>query len=257
MSAQRTRYFMELSYKGTNYCGWQLQPKGRTVQGDLEKALCTICREEISVTGCGRTDAGVHASYYVAHFESVKINLDQPDFTRKMNSFLSKDIALYSISKVSLDAHARFDAHKRTYHYFINIRKNPFLQESSWCYQRALDVQLMNEAACILLEYEDFTSFSKLHTDVKTNNCTIYQAFWKEEECAVLQFTISANRFLRNMVRAIVGTLVEVGEGKLNLADFRQIIEAKDRAKAGKSVPAQALFLAKVEYPSSVWQSPV
>ncbi|MFV0522766.1 MAG: tRNA pseudouridine(38-40) synthase TruA [Mangrovibacterium sp.] len=247
------RYFMELAYKGTSYCGWQVQPEERTVQGDLENALSTICREKIAVVGCGRTDAGVHASYYVAHFNSAKEGLDAPDFTHKLNSFLSKDIALFSIRKVNNDTHARFDACQRTYHYHINIKKNPFTQESSWYYNRKLDVQLMNKACDILFEYEDFTSFSKLHTDVKTNNCTIYQAFWEEKNNS-LKFTISANRFLRNMVRAIVGTLVEVGEGKLSPDDFRAVIEAKDRGRAGKSVPPQALFLADIAYPKEVFE---
>ncbi len=253
MEEQAYRYFVELAYKGTNYCGWQVQPEQRSVQGDIEKALSTVCREEISLTGCGRTDTGVHASYYVAHFNSTKDNLHHPDFTYKMNSFLAKDIVLFAIHNVSAEAHARFDACKRTYHYFINTIKNPFVQESSWYYNRSLDVNLMNEACKILFEYEDFTSFSKLHTDVKTNNCTIYKAFW-EEEHGVLKFTVSANRFLRNMVRAIVGTLVEVGEGKLSLADFRAVIEAKDRGHAGPSVPAQALFLADIEYPKEIFK---
>ncbi|MFV0366078.1 MAG: tRNA pseudouridine(38-40) synthase TruA [Mangrovibacterium sp.] len=242
------RYFIELSYKGTNYCGWQVQPAERTVQGDLEKALSTICREEIAVTGCGRTDTGVHALHYVAHFDSNRTDLDDPNFTYKLNSFLAKDIALSRIWKVQPEAHARFDARIRTYHYFINTCKNPFVQESSWYYNRQLDVEKMNAACAVLFDYEDFTSFSKLHTDVKTNNCTIYAAHWDLKEDGVLQFTISANRFLRNMVRAIVGTLVEVGEGRLSLEDFRKVIEAKDRGRAGKSVPAQGLFLAEVGY---------
>lgn len=242
------RYFIELAYKGTNFCGWQVQPSERSVQGDLAHALSTVCREEIAIVGCGRTDTGVHASYYVAHFDSEKDNLDHPDFCYKLNSFLSKDIALFRIWRVADDAHARFDATRRTYHYFINMRKNPFVQESSWYYNRQLNVDRMNAACAILFDYEDFTSFSKLHTDVKTNNCTIYEARWEEKENGVLQFTIAANRFLRNMVRAIVGTLVEVGEGKLSLEDFRRVIEAKDRGRAGKSVPAQGLFLAAISY---------
>lgn len=241
------RYFMELAYKGTNFCGWQVQPQARSVQGDLENALSTMCRTQIAITGCGRTDAGVHASFYVAHFDSENEHLNHQDFTYKLNSFLSSDIVVFRIWQVNAHAHARFDATKRTYHYHINTIKNPFQQEASWYYRRDLHVELMNEACQILFEYEDFTSFSKLHTDVKTNNCTIYAAHWELEKNG-LQFTISANRFLRNMVRSIVGTMIDVGEQKISLDDFRQIIEAKDRTRAGRSVPAHGLFLANVSY---------
>jgi len=250
------RYFIELAYKGTHFHGWQVQPNAVSVQECIEKALSTILRETISITGAGRTDTGVHASYYVAHFDSVNEALDHPDFTRKLNSFLSKEIVIFACSKVSPEAHARFDAVSRTYNYFLNIRKDPFAQETSWHFQQKPDIDQMNAASRILFDYTDFTSFSKLHTDVKTNNCKIYFAEWKLEGAKIV-FTVKADRFLRNMVRALVGTIVEVGLGKINLDDFRQIIEKKDRGAAGLSVPAQGLFLVDVEYPEHVFQRTV
>lgn len=249
----KQRYFIELAYNGTRFHGWQVQPNAKSVQESLEKALSTICRESIAVTGAGRTDTGVHASYFVAHFESEKTTLDHPDFTYKMNSFLGPDLVIFRISKVGPQAHARFDATSRTYHYFINQRKDPFARETSWYFTRPLDVHQMNVACAVLFDYIDFTSFSKLHTDVKTNNCQIYYARWVEKD-QQLMFTIKADRFLRNMVRAIVGTMVEVGQGKLDIPGFRQVIEAKDRALAGASAPSQGLFLANIAYPEDVFQ---
>lgn len=246
------RYFIELAYKGTHFHGWQVQPNASSVQECLEKALTTILRQPVSVTGAGRTDTGVHASYYVAHFDTEKENLDHPDFVHKMNSFLSKDIVIFGITKVSSEAHARFDAISRTYKYFLNLRKDPFALETSWQFHIQPDVELLNVASRILFEYTDFTSFSKLHTDVKTNNCRIYQAEWAQEGMNIV-FTVKADRFLRNMVRALVGTIIEVGVGKIDLNDFRRIIEQKDRGAAGLSVPAQGLFLVDVAYPESVF----
>lgn len=246
------RYFIELAYKGTRFHGWQVQPNGISVQESLEKAISTITRETIAVTGAGRTDTGVHASYFVAHFESGNDNLAHPDFAHKLNSFLKEDITIFSIQKVGPSAHARFDAISRTYHYHINLYKDPFSTETSWYFYRHPDVKAMNEAAQILFEYIDFTSFSKLHTDVKTNNCKILQAEWIQKG-SKLVFTIKADRFLRNMVRAIVGTLLEVGIGKMNLAEFRQVIEQKDRGAAGLSVPAHGLFLTGIEYPKEIF----
>jgi len=250
------RYFIELAYKGTHFHGWQVQPNAVSVQECLEKALSTITRETIAVTGAGRTDTGVHSSYFVAHFDSEKLLLDHPDFTHKLNSFLNKDIVIFGISKVNAEAHARFDAISRTYQYHLNLRKDPFSLETSWYFFHQLNLATMNEASRILFEYTDFTSFSKLHTDVKTNNCKIYLAEWTQEGTDII-FTVKADRFLRNMVRALVGTILEAGIGKINLAEFRKVIEMKDRGAAGLSVPAHGLFLTNVEYPETIFKRTV
>ena len=250
------RYFIELAYKGTSFHGWQVQPNASSVQECLEKALSVITRETIAVMGAGRTDTGVHASYFVAHFDSEKENLDHPDFAHKLNSFLSKDIVVFSLSKVAAEAHARFDATSRTYHYHLNLRKDPFALDMSWYFLGKPDLVLMNEASRILFEYTDFTSFSKLHTDVKTNNCRIYHAEWTQQGSNIV-FTVKADRFLRNMVRALVGTILEVGIGKIDLVGFRRIIELKDRGAAGLSVPAHGLFLTDIEYPESLFRRTV
>jgi len=246
------RYFIELAYKGTNFHGWQIQPNAVSVQQCLEKALSVITRETIAVTGAGRTDTGVHASYFVAHFDSGKLNLDHPDFAHKLNSFLGNDMVIFGIPKVHSEAHARFDAVSRTYQYHLNLLKDPFSIETSWYFFRQPDLVKMNEASRILFEYTDFTSFSKLHTDVKTNNCKIYQAEWIQVGSSII-FTVKADRFLRNMVRALVGTILEVGIGKIDLAEFRTIIEQKDRGAAGLSVPAHGLFLTDIEYPEGIF----
>ncbi|MFV0376526.1 MAG: tRNA pseudouridine(38-40) synthase TruA [Mangrovibacterium sp.] len=248
----KQRYFIELAYKGTHYHGWQVQPNACSVQEEMERALSTICREEIAVTGAGRTDTGVHASYYVAHFDSENEKLDSADFVHKLNRFLGPDLVIFCLTKVDNEAHARFSAVSRTYHYFIQQQKNPFTRETAWQFNRNLNIQKMNEACKVLFEFEDFTSFSKLHTDVKTNNCKMYRAEWKQEGSKLL-FVVQADRFLRNMVRAIVGTMVEVGQGKLTVNGFRQIIEARDRGAAGTSVPAEGLFLADIAYPGTVF----
>lgn len=245
------RYFIQLSFKGTNYHGWQVQPNAVSVQAVLEKALSTVLRETIQVTGAGRTDTGVHARFFVAHFDSVAENLDRPDFVYRMNNFLPADIAFQKIWEVHSEAHARFDALSRTYQYFISRKKNPFAAETAYLFTLPLDVAAMNKAALALFDYTDFTSFSRLHTDVKTNNCKIYKAVW-EEDGGLLIFTITADRFLRNMVRAIVGTLLEVGKGKLSVENFREIVEAKNRNVAGTSAPAHGLFLTNIEYPESL-----
>lgn len=246
------RYFIRLSYKGTNYHGWQIQPNAITVQEVLNKAISTVLNVDVNVVGCGRTDTGVHASDFFAHFdvnEQVKFDCDKLSF--RLNRFLPNDIAIKQIFRVREDAHARFDALSRTYHYCITKVKNPFSLDSHWKVPYTLDVQKMNAAAKILFDYEDFTSFSKLHTDVKTNNCKIYQAEWKENGNELV-FTIKADRFLRNMVRAIVGTLIEIGRGKMNQDEFCKIIESKNRSNAGSSVPGHGLFLAEIEYPESI-----
>ncbi|MCF2220445.1 tRNA pseudouridine(38-40) synthase TruA [Chryseobacterium sp. PS-8] len=240
------RYFIEFSYNGKNYFGYQIQPNAISVQEELEKALSTILREEIKTTGAGRTDTGVHAKKIFAHFDTEKIP-DQ-ELVRRLNSFLPADISIKRIFPVKDDFHARFDATYRTYEYYISLEKNPFTEESAWQHWRKpLDVEKMNEACKILFEYEDFTSFAKLHTDNKTNLCKMYKAEW-EQHGSELKFTVSANRFLRNMVRAIVGTMVEVGSGKLKPEDVRKVIEDKHRNSAGTSAPAHGLYLVDVGY---------
>ncbi len=246
------RYFLQLSYRGTNYHGWQIQPNADSVQEVMEKTLSTILREEISVVGAGRTDTGVHASFYMLHFDSEKENLQHENLVYRLNRFLPDDIAVQKLLPVKSEAHARYSAVSRTYKYFITIHKNPFERETSYLFTLPLDINKMNEATKVLFEYRDFTSFSKLHTDVKTNNCRIFQAEWKENHQQLI-FTIKADRFLRNMVRAIVGTLIELGQGKLSLEDFRKIIEKKDRGAAGTSAPARGLFLVDVEYPEEIF----
>lgn len=240
------RYFIEFAYKGTKYHGWQYQPNAISVQETLNKALSTIFKTTIDVVGAGRTDAGVHAKQMFAHF-NLDTEINVPFYIHKLNSFLPKDIAIIDIHKVNDEAHARFDATKRTYEYYINSKKNAFESDDSWYYNNNLNVEEMNKACKILFDYTDFECFSKIHTDVNTFNCKIYEAFWQQKDDKLV-FTISADRFLRNMVRAIVGTMVNIGLEKISLEDFKQIIESKDRSKAGFSVPAHGLYLTKVEY---------
>lgn len=240
------RYFIHLAYKGTNYHGWQSQPDAISVQEILEKALETILRKPMSIMGAGRTDAGVHAKEMYAHFD-FDGSIDSQNLIRKLNSFLPKDIVIFNILNVHDAAHARFDATKRTYEYHIHTQKNPFECNDSWQYSIRLNIEKMNEACAILFEYIDFECFSKTHTDVNTFNCKIHQANWKQDEKNLI-FTISADRFLRNMVRAIVGTMINIGLEKVSLEDFKKIIESKDRGKAGFSVPAHGLYLTKIEY---------
>ena len=243
------RYFLHCSYKGTAYHGWQMQPNGVSVQEVLTKALQTILRDDsLDIVGAGRTDAGVHASCMVAHFD-VQIELtDISLFIDKLNSFLPKDIAVSKIIPVKADAHARFDAVSRHYEYRVTTKKDVFNTDLIVKVNKSLDFEKMNEAAQLLKNYRDFTSFSKLHTDVKTNSCVVMHAEWTQKSDSEWTFTIEADRFLRNMVRAIVGTLFEVGNGKITIADFIEIIEAKDRNKAGSSVPAHGLYLVDVKY---------
>lgn len=240
------RYFIEFAYQGKNYFGYQIQPRQISVQEELEKALSIILREEIKTTGAGRTDTGVHAKKMYAHFD-IDSEIDD-NLAHKLNRFLPPDIAIHRIFPVAEDLHARFDATYRTYHYCISWDKNPFTQDFSWqIWNRKLDIDKMNAACKILFEFEDFTSFAKLHTDNKTNNCKIFKAVW-EQNGQELQFTISADRFLRNMVRSIVGTMVEIGAGKISPEDLRQIIRGKNRNLAGTSAPPQGLFLVDVGY---------
>ena len=241
------RFFIQLSYNGTNYHGWQIQPNATSVQETLTKALSVVLnKKDIEIMGAGRTDSGVHASQMFAHFD-FENEIDSQTILHKLNSFLRKDIAVSNIILVDENAHARFDATQRTYEYKINSSKNVFLDELSWYYNKELNVNAMNESAELLLKFIDFQCFSKVHTDVNTFNCNISQAFWKTENDQLI-FTISADRFLRNMVRSIVGTLVYVGLGKISKADFQAIIESKDRKKAGFSVPAHGLYLTKIKY---------
>ena len=240
------RYFIELSYKGTNYHGWQIQPNAISVQEQITKAINTITQENIQLVGAGRTDAGVHAIQMFAHFDTENKLTD--NYVRKFNSILPNDIVIKSLKMVLDTTHARFDAISRSYEYRILLVRDPFYLETTWqLYQKKLQIDVMNKAAEILFEFEDFESFSKVKTDVKTFNCTITKATWILQGDH-LTFHITANRFLRNMVRAIVGTLIEVGTGKISLADFRKIIESKNRSEAGLSVPAKGLFLTEVCY---------
>ncbi|MDD4107970.1 MAG: tRNA pseudouridine(38-40) synthase TruA [Prolixibacteraceae bacterium] len=244
------RYFVRLSFKGTGYHGWQIQPNAITVQEVLEKSFSTILGRETAICGAGRTDTGVHASFFVCHLDLEDDNADLNKLIYGLNSLLPADISVQQIWKVPGDAHARFSALSRTYKYYISTVKDPFLTERSWYYRQKLDIDKMNEAASLLLYYQDFTSFSRLHTDVKTNLCKIFVAEWTVEE-HLLIFTIKADRFLRNMVRAIVGTLTDVGREKISVKDFIKIIEEKNRSSAGASAPSQGLFLADIQYPDA------
>lgn len=241
------RYFLKLSYNGAPFHGWQVQPNAVSVQSTIEEALSTVLRENISIVGAGRTDTGVNARQMYAHFDYDKEIPDIGKLINSLNRLVGKDIAIYDIIKVADDAHARFDATARTYKYFVTHQKSPFLYPLSWHCPQSLDYEKMNEACEVLKRHIDFTSFSKLHTDVKTNNCRIDYAHWQKEG-EMMVFTITADRFLRNMVRAVVGTLVEVGRGKISVDEFEQIILKKDRCSAGTSMPPQALFLWKVNY---------
>jgi tRNA pseudouridine38-40 synthase len=240
------RYFIHLAYNGSRYHGWQIQPNAVSIQETLNKAFSVLLQSAINLMGAGRTDTGVHAREMYAHFD-YESTFDIPSLVHKLNSFLPKDIAIYNIVPVPTEAHTRFDATKRTYEYHIHQFKNPFLDELSWYFHQPLDVDLMNQAAQLLFNYTDFECFSKVNTDVNTFDCTIFEAFWKQENKQLI-FTISANRFLRNMVRSIVGTLVNVGLHKIKLTDFKAIIESKSREKAGFSVPAHGLYLTKIDY---------
>ena len=242
------RYFIKLGYRGAAFHGWQVQPHDTSVQQCIEEALATLLRVPTPVTGAGRTNAGVNARLMVAHVDTEQPIDDVQRLVHSLNALLPPDIAIYSISPVHDDAHARFDATSRTYKYFAVSHKDPFRYPLSWKCSPDLDFELMNKAAAHLLDYIDFTSFSKLHTDVKTNNCRVTHACW-EQEGDQWVFTITADRFLRNMVRAIVGTLVEVGRHKMTIDEFCQVIERKDRCAAGTSMPGHALFLWDITYP--------
>ena len=243
------RYFIDISYDGSNYHGWQIQPNADTVQHQINLAFSTILNEEINVLGAGRTDTGVHAKKMIAHFDTNQ-TIDFEKFKYRINGFLKNDISLNDIYKVKEDAHARFSAISRTYEYRVSRTKNPFSVNSYFLF-RDLDFQSMKKACKFLHGSHDYTSFAKLHSENYTNNCEVYIANWKEDE-NLLIFTIKANRFLRNMVRAIVGTLIEIGEGKISFSDIETILMSKDRAKAGYSVPAKGLSLIDIEYPKEI-----
>lgn len=242
------RYFLHIAYNGTAYHGWQNQPNGISVQETIERALSLILKQDIAVTGAGRTDAGVHARNMYAHFDIVEEIENTDALTERLNAYLPNDIVIFSIKQVPDDMHARFSAKSRTYKYYVTTRKDPFEGIYRMRVNPTVDFEAMNAACRYLFEYEDFTSFSKLHTDVKTNNCKIMEAHWTQTSETHWEFTIKADRFLRNMVRAIVGTLLDVGSGKLTVEQFAEVIEKKDRCVAGMSVPAKALFLEEVEY---------
>lgn len=247
------RYFIILSYDGSAYHGWQIQPNALSVQEVVEEALSKILRFRVSVTGAGRTDAGVHAEVMPAHFDSEVPIGESGVFLNRLNSLLPKDIAARQIEVVNAEAHARFDALYRTYHYYLAGEKNPFSERYSCRYFGSLDFDAMNVAASYLKEVSDFTSFSKLHTDTKTNICNVTEAYW--EQCGGrMRFVITADRFLRNMVRAVVGTLLEVGRGKMSFQEFVGVINSKNRCCAGTSMPANALFLVDVGYPDEIFK---
>jgi tRNA pseudouridine38-40 synthase len=242
------RYFIECAYQGTNYCGWQIQENANTLQAEIEKALTVLLRNQTSITGSSRTDAGVHAIQQVAHFEVDNEILNPENLVFRMNKILPFDIAVKRIFQVKDDYHCRFEAISRKYEYRISKLKNPFQKGLCYEFNQDLNIDLMNEACQKLFQYIDFECFSKIKTDVNTFNCTIMEAHWEEQTGRMLVFHIKANRFLRGMVRAIVGTLLEVGAGRLSIEDFEQIILSKNRKNAGRAVPAEGLFLMEVNY---------
>lgn len=248
-----SRYFIFISFKGTSYHGWQVQPNSVTVQSIIDNALTVVLSEQVVTTGAGRTDAGVHALVFCAHFDSKSADLDtKKNLVNKLNGYLPKDISVNGIRKVVSDANARYNTISRTYRYYISLMKDPFSDEASWYLHGNINLQKMNKAARLLLKYSDFTSFSRLDSGAKTNECRIYNAIWVEKKNQLV-FTIKADRFLRNMVRAIVGTMVDIGFGRTGLGEFEEIILAKDRSKAGKSAPAKGLFLSAIEYPDEIF----
>ncbi|MDR1225433.1 MAG: tRNA pseudouridine(38-40) synthase TruA [Prevotellaceae bacterium] len=246
-----SRYFLGFSYKGTHFHGWQLQPNAHTVQAEVNRALSLLLGHDVDALGCGRTDTGVHARKYVAHFDADKNIPDTGGAIAKLNRILPHDVSVYELYEVNPEAHARFDATSRTYKYFITAARNPFLQEFAVFVHFPLNLDAMNAASAMLLQQTDFTSFAKLHSDVTNNDCHVTEAYWSvNEENSTIIFTISASRFLRNMVRAIVGALLDVGRGKLTLDDFKNIMEQKKRCSAVASAPARGLFLWEVAYGS-------
>ena len=248
-----TRYFIYISFKGTSYHGWQVQPNSLTIQKIMDRALTLILGENISTIGAGRTDAGVHARIFCAHFDSARSSLDaDKNLIFRLNRFLPHDIAVTSVRRVRPDSNARFSAISRTYKYYISLEKDPFSFDSSWYLYGEPDVESMNRASELLRGYSDFTSFAKLHSDNKTGTCRIFSARW-EADGNFLVFTIKADRFLRNMVRAIVGTMIELGRRRISIEEFERIVASRDRAAAGTSAPARGLFLCDIEYPAEIF----
>lgn len=247
------RWFIELRYNGGAYCGWQRQPDAPTVQERLDDALTTLLRQPVTTTGAGRTDTGVHASCYVAHFDAGQLPADAGTCCRKLNAILPADIAVTRLRRVRDDAHARFDAVERAYEYYIEPRKNPFTRALRWQYYVPLDIAAMNSAAQVLTRYDDFTSFAKLNSNNRTNICHVREAGWEVLDDGVLRFTIRADRFLRNMVRAIVGTLVDVGRGRYTPEEFEAILRARDLARSSGGAPPQGLYLSDVRYPETIY----
>ncbi len=244
------RYFIKLAYKGTNYHGWQYQPNAITIQELVNKTLSTLLKSTIDIVGAGRTDAGVHAIEFYAHFD-VNNEINTEEIIYKANAILPDDIVIYSIFKTDDNLHARFDAISRSYEYYIYLGRNPFKNETAWqLIKKKFNIDMMNEAAKLMFDYKNFKCFSRSNTDVKTYNCKILNAEWNLDGDNLI-FRITADRFLRNMVRAVVGTLLDVGEGKISLDDFKNIIESKNRSNAGPSVPAKGLFLTKITYPKN------
>jgi len=255
------RYFVTFSYDGSRYHGWQIQPNGDSVQARLQWALSLLLRRDITVTGAGRTDAGVHARMMVAHFDLIPLSTERSSLTAddkeeidgvqlayKLNKLLPRDIAVSRVERVPDDLHARFSATSRMYRYYLHTVKDPFLSNTSCELHYPLDFNKMNQAAKVLMEYQDFGAFCKAHADVKTTLCHVTVAEWHQTSPTSWYFEIRANRFLRNMVRAVVGTLIDVGRGRVTLSDFRKIVEGKKRTEAGESMPAHALFLEDITY---------
>lgn len=249
--SETKRYFLELSYKGTAFHGWQIQNNAFTVQECLESSLSTYLRQPITVMGSGRTDTGVHATMQVCHFDLKEGTLGE-NFLKGINSILPREISIHSVRPVKPDAHARFDAFRRSYFYRIIFQKSPFLDDLAWLYFHPLDVEKMNQAAQVLLRHEDFECFSKVHTEVTHFRCQIISARWEQKDDQLL-FHITANRFLRGMVRAIVGTLIEVGLGFRKVEEMDELILSRNRAKAGKAAPAKGLFLSQILYPKDIY----
>lgn len=247
------RYFLHLAYNGAPFHGWQRQPNAVSVQQTVEEALSTLMRRQVSLTGAGRTDTGVHARCMYAHFDTEDPVAIPASFLRSLNRMCGRDIALYDLLPVRDEAHARFDALSRTYRYYVDLRKSPFSRFQAWQATSPLDIDDMNRAAAMLTGKRDFTSFAKLHSDSKTNICTVAHARWDRPDPDRIVFTITADRFLRNMVRAVVGTLVDVGRGKLHPGDLVDILDSHDRCAAGSSMPAHALFLEEITYPSEIF----
>ncbi|MDO4311125.1 MAG: tRNA pseudouridine(38-40) synthase TruA [Prevotella sp.] len=242
------RYFITFSYDGSNYHGWQIQPNGNSVQAELQRALTILLRRETTVVGAGRTDAGVHARMMVAHFDTETALEDCRQTVYRLNRILPRDISVSRVEQVAEDMHARFSATSRTYHYYIHTRKDPFYRAYSCELHYELDFEAMNGAAAVLMEYEDFGAFCKSHADVKTTLCHVTAARWHRTSDHSWYFEITANRFLRNMVRAVVGTLIDVGRHRLTIDDFRCVVEGRHRTEAGESMPGGALFLEDIRY---------